>query len=129
MLLRIEEVVTLEFTSIEIIPGERRCHAASTVRMSFLTTVLSIPTGAYVEVRLKTRKSAQTGVLHTWRLWANDADPRLCPVRALIHLGCLYGLHVPLKGPLFLRVGKLGDILHDQPVVCGSLNDIHTHMP
>ncbi|KAG2737930.1 hypothetical protein P692DRAFT_20760388, partial [Suillus brevipes Sb2] len=98
MLLRIEEVVTLEFTSIEIIPGER----------------------AYIEVRLKTRKSAQTGVLHTWRLWANDADARLCPVRALIRLASLYGPHKLLKGPLFLRIGKLGDVLHDQPVV-GSL--------
>ena len=114
MLLRIEEVVTLEFTSIEIIPGERGCHTNSTP----LGYHLSILTGAYVEVRLKTRKSAQTGVLHTWHLWANDADPRLCPVRALIRLACLYGPHAPLKGPLFLCVGKLGDILHNQPVVC-----------
>ncbi|KAG1722934.1 uncharacterized protein EDB91DRAFT_1255849 [Suillus paluster] len=89
------EVVTLEFSSVEIVPGER----------------------AYVEIRLKTHKSAQTGVLHTWRLWANDADPRLCPVRALIQIACLYGSHVPPRGPLFLRIGKFGDIMHDQPVV------------
>jgi hypothetical protein len=73
--------------------------------------------GAYIEMRLKTRKSAQTGVLHTWRLWANDADTRLCPVRALVRIACLYGSQVPLKGPLFLRIGKLGDVLRDQPVV------------
>ncbi|KAG0693492.1 hypothetical protein DFH29DRAFT_881407 [Suillus ampliporus] len=99
MLLRIEEVVTLEFSSVEIIPGE-----------------------SYVEIRLKTRKSAQTGVLHTWRLWANDADPRLCPVQALIRIACLYGSHVPPRGPLFLRIGKFGDILRDQPVSTSILS-------
>ncbi|KAG1858356.1 hypothetical protein DFJ58DRAFT_840397 [Suillus subalutaceus] len=100
MLLRIEEVVTLEFTSVEVIPGER----------------------AYIEVRLKTRKSAQTGVLHTWHLWVNDADARLCPVRALIRLASLYGPHKLLKGSLFLRIGKLGDVLHDQPVSTSILS-------
>ncbi|KAG1800753.1 uncharacterized protein HD556DRAFT_1304768 [Suillus plorans] len=98
MLLRIEEVVTLEFTSVEIIPGER----------------------AYIEIWLKTQKSAQTGVLHVWRLWANDADARLCPVQALVHLASLYGAHSPLKGPLLLRIGKLGDVLHDQPALYGT---------
>ncbi|KAG1775337.1 hypothetical protein EV702DRAFT_973228, partial [Suillus placidus] len=97
MLLRIEEVVTLKFASVEVIPGEHRCQIT--------------------KIRLKTRKSAQTGVLHTWRLWANDADPQLCPVQALICLACLYGPQMPLKGPLFLQIGKFGDILHDQPVV------------
>ncbi|KAG1783660.1 hypothetical protein EV702DRAFT_1190680 [Suillus placidus] len=78
--------------------------------------------GVYVEICLKTRKSAQTGVLHTWRLWANDADPRLCPVQALIRIACLYGSHVPLRGPLFLRIGKFGDILRDQPVSTSILS-------
>jgi hypothetical protein len=77
MLLRIEEVVTLEFTSVEIIPGERRYHVIGSPLLCLTPSHLK---GAYIEIRLKTRKSAQTGVLHTWRLWANDADPRLCPV-------------------------------------------------
>ncbi|KAF8584182.1 hypothetical protein K439DRAFT_1616895 [Ramaria rubella] len=56
------EATNLEFESIDFHPGERY----------------------YFEVRLRTWKSAQTGVPHTWKLYANDYDIRICPVRALL---------------------------------------------
>ncbi|KAJ6628166.1 hypothetical protein B0H10DRAFT_1940716 [Mycena sp. CBHHK59/15] len=56
LLLRFEEVIRLEFESINSIPGNR------------------------FEVQLSTRKSAQTGVGHAWTLHANDLDPKICPV-------------------------------------------------
>ena len=73
--------------------------------------------GRYLEVKLKTCKSAQTGVLHTWRLWANDDDPRLCPVCVFLRVMMVYGTTVPTRGPFFLRVSKLDSIQPDQPVV------------
>jgi hypothetical protein len=36
--------------------------------------------GCYFEVKLRTCKSAQTGVSHTWKLYANDSDVQICPV-------------------------------------------------
>ncbi|KAJ8496916.1 hypothetical protein ONZ45_g12254 [Pleurotus djamor] len=86
LLLRIEEVLRLTFESIEVIPQERE----------------------YFEVYLHTRKSAQTGLSHGWRLYANDKDPRICPMRALIRLARLYNKSVPRTGPLFLKVSKQG---------------------
>ncbi|KAF8577811.1 hypothetical protein K439DRAFT_1621820 [Ramaria rubella] len=62
ILLRIEEATNLEFESIDFHPGEHMC--------------------CYFEVKLRTRKSAQTGVSHTWKLYANDSDIRICPVCA-----------------------------------------------
>ncbi|KAJ7795378.1 hypothetical protein B0H14DRAFT_2620969 [Mycena olivaceomarginata] len=59
---------------------------------------------------LSTRKSAQTGVGHAWTLHANDLDPKICPVRALIRLAVVYGETTPLTGPLFLRINKHGAI-------------------
>ena len=47
--------------------------------------------GCYFEVKLVTHKSAQTGVSHTWQLYANDTDPCICPICALIQLARLYG--------------------------------------
>ncbi|KAJ7877708.1 hypothetical protein B0H14DRAFT_2295908, partial [Mycena olivaceomarginata] len=84
LLLRFEEVVRLQFESINMIPGMRE----------------------YFEVQLSTRKSAQTGVGHAWTLHANDFDPKICPVRALIRLAVVYGETTPLTGPLFLRINK-----------------------
>ncbi|KIM71546.1 hypothetical protein PILCRDRAFT_16976 [Piloderma croceum F 1598] len=94
MLLRVEEAVNLEFEGIDAIPGERE----------------------YFDVKLKTRKSAQTGVLHTWRLFANDQDPKICPKRMLILISRLYPKDIKLQGPLFLKVSKHGAILPEQMV-------------
>ncbi|KAK7021481.1 hypothetical protein R3P38DRAFT_3317755 [Favolaschia claudopus] len=85
LLLRFEEVVRLLFESINMIPGTRE----------------------YFEVQLSTRKSAQTGVGHAWKLYANDTDPKICPVRALICLAVVYGETTPLTGSLFLKVNKM----------------------
>ncbi|KAJ7020086.1 hypothetical protein C8F04DRAFT_974775, partial [Mycena alexandri] len=98
MMLRIEEVVRPQFSSVDMIPGERE----------------------YVEISLITRKSAQTGVTHSWRLYANDLDPKICPVRALIRLAMTYGDNVRLSGPLFLRVNAAGAINQAQPIVSSS---------
>ena len=73
-------------------------------------------TGEYFEVGLKTRKSAQFGVLHTWRLYANDLDVKMCPMQALIHVAMLYGNDRDLSGPLFLKLNKQGAV-SQEPVV------------
>ncbi|KAJ7240214.1 hypothetical protein C8J57DRAFT_1245432 [Mycena rebaudengoi] len=96
MLLRIDEVIKLQFENIDKIVGERE----------------------YVDVGLNTRKSAQTGLLHSWRLFANDDDPKICPVRGLIVLATLYKPQgVEMTGPLFLRVSVQGAVMQHQPVV------------
>ncbi|KAJ7731567.1 hypothetical protein DFH07DRAFT_717766, partial [Mycena maculata] len=82
MLLRIDEVVNLKFENIDKVPGE----------------------SMWINVGLNTRKQNQTGLLHSWRLHANDDDPRICPLRAFILLASLYGRNVEKSGPLFLRV-------------------------
>ncbi|KZP09787.1 hypothetical protein FIBSPDRAFT_685798, partial [Athelia psychrophila] len=82
LVLRIDETMSLLFESIDIIPGERE----------------------YMDVMLGTRKSAQTGVTHRWRLYANDQDPKLCPMRMLILLAQLYPSTISHSGPLFLKI-------------------------
>ena len=42
--------------------------------------------GDYFEIGLKTQKSAQFGVLHTWQLYVNDLDVKMCLV--LPQLAC-----------------------------------------
>jgi hypothetical protein len=79
-------------------------------------SVISKTPGHYFEVKLTTRKSAQTGVLHTWRLYANDVDEMMCPLRALIRVATLYGNNTKLSGPLFLKVNKQGAVTQE-PVV------------
>jgi len=76
--------------------------------------------GEYFDVKLKTCKSTQTGVLHTWWLFANDQDPKVCPKRMLIHL---YPKDMNLQGPLFLKVSKHGVIIPVQMVsnVCDQV--------
>ncbi|KAF8464703.1 hypothetical protein JB92DRAFT_2775027, partial [Gautieria morchelliformis] len=96
LLLRIEEAVHLTFESIDFHPGER----------------------CYYDIKLVTRKSAQTGVTHTWRLYANDADVQICPIHALLRLARLYGPEIPCTGPLFLKVNSSGGVLHNEPLVC-----------
>jgi hypothetical protein len=68
-------------------------------------------------VALKTRKTAQTGVLHTWKLHANDYDVKICPLRAMIRLAMLYGEGIELSSPLFLRVSSTGAVMQPMPVV------------
>ncbi|KAJ7066766.1 hypothetical protein B0H15DRAFT_764970, partial [Mycena belliarum] len=96
LLLRFDEVVRLEFESINMIPGSRISE--------------------FLEVKLRTRKSAQTGVGHAWILYANDLDPKICPVRALIRLAVVYGETVTLSGPLFMKVNK-NDNEHHEPCI------------
>ncbi|KDQ22200.1 hypothetical protein PLEOSDRAFT_1109321 [Pleurotus ostreatus PC15] len=91
LMLRIEEVLRLEFNSIDMIPGERE----------------------YFDVYLRTCKSSQTGITHGWRLWMNDSDPKICPLRALIRLAVLYGDSSRLSGPLFLKIDVKGAVLHE----------------
>ncbi|KAH7903849.1 hypothetical protein BJ138DRAFT_976983, partial [Hygrophoropsis aurantiaca] len=82
MLLRIDEALNLRLESIDTIPSER----------------------SFFDVSLRTRKSAQTGAPHIWRMHANDKDPKICPKRALTLLAKLYGEDIPLSGPLFVHI-------------------------
>lgn len=72
---------------------------------------------SYFEINLGTRKTAQSGVLHSWRLHANDSDIRICPMRILIQLALIYE-PVEKSGPLFLQVSAHGAVLPDHPIVC-----------
>jgi hypothetical protein len=76
--------------------------------------------GHYFDVKLKTRKSAQTGVLHSWRLFTNDIDSKIFPMWMMILLVRLYPTNIGLKGPLFLKVSKQGAIL-PEPMVSAIL--------
>ncbi|KAJ7628601.1 hypothetical protein FB45DRAFT_1079705 [Roridomyces roridus] len=100
MMLRIDEVVSLKFENIDKIPGERK----------------------FLQVSLNTRKQSQTGVLHSWRLWANDSDPKICPMRAFILLASLYGPSIKKAGPLFLRISAPGAVMQSQPVTASILS-------
>ncbi|KAF7311911.1 hypothetical protein MIND_00202500 [Mycena indigotica] len=101
MLLRVDEVVNLEFENIEHIPAERK----------------------YFDVKPKTRKTAQTGVGHGWRLHANDSDPRICPMRALIRLAMVYkSSGIQWSGPMFLQVAASGAIQQDRPLTSSVLS-------
>ena len=73
--------------------------------------------GECFDVHLKTRKSAQTGLAHGWTLHANDDDPKICPMQALIRLAVLYGENIELSGPLFLKVNNNGAIMQESPLV------------
>ena len=73
--------------------------------------------GRFFDVRLGPRKTQQSGIAHHWRLHANDADPAVCPVRAIIRLVYIYGRDLPKSGPLFLRVRAQGTIDQSKPFV------------
>lgn len=81
MVLRNEETMKIRFESIDAVPHERVSFWTADIdsgrTICYLTLFFSI--GEYFDVKLGTRKQAQTGVLHTWRLWANDADRKICP--------------------------------------------------
>lgn len=115
MVLRSEEVLKLNFQSIDMIPGERMYFYVPLI-CKLLNWCFS--PGEYFEVQLSTRKTAQTGVLHGLKLHANDSDPKICPVRAVIMLALLYGGDIKLSGPLFLKIHKTGAVLEKEPVVC-----------
>jgi hypothetical protein len=121
MVLRSEEVLKLEFGSIDMIPGESKAfpYQTSSLTLYFFFFLFK---GEYLECQLSTRKTAQTGVLHGLKLHANDADPKICPVRAIIMLAMLYGDDVELSGPLFLKIHKTGAVLQKEPVVSAPIN-------
>nr|GAT42317.1 predicted protein [Mycena chlorophos] len=101
MLLRVDEVVNLEFENVDHIPKERK----------------------YFDVRPKTRKTAQTGVGHPWRLHGNDKDPRICPVRAMMRLAMVYDSSgVAWSGPMFLQVTAAGAIDQARPLTSSVLS-------
>ncbi|KAF7323498.1 hypothetical protein HMN09_00131000 [Mycena chlorophos] len=101
MLLRVDEVVNLEFENVDHIPKERK----------------------YFDVRPKTRKTAQTGITHPWRLHANDKDPRICPVRAVIRMATAYkSSSVTWSGPMFLQVTASGAIDQTRPLTSPVLS-------
>ncbi|KAF8224015.1 hypothetical protein L208DRAFT_1425908 [Tricholoma matsutake] len=100
LLLRIEEVICLDFESMNIIPGEFERF----------------------DVHLKTQKSAQTGITHPWTLHANNDNLKICPMWALIQLAVLYGENITLSGPLFLKVNKNATIMQDTPVTSSMLS-------
>jgi hypothetical protein len=79
-MLRIDEVLGLEFESIDMLPPVCECVPASN---AFSPTEKWKP-GDRFDVRLKTRKQAQSGVGHSWTLHANDEMAKICPVCALI---------------------------------------------
>ena len=95
MMLRIEEVVALRFENID--------HPTDQPE--------------YFGISLNPRKAAQTGVRNTWRLWANDGSPFLCPKRAMIMLAMIYGKSVHRSGPLFREVDSTGAVLPNSPIV------------
>jgi hypothetical protein len=84
--------------------------------------MLSLSLGEYFECQLSTRKTAQTGVLHGLKLHANDADPKICPVRAIIMLAMLYSDETEPLGPLFLKIHKTGAVLQKEPVVSAPMD-------
>ncbi|KAF8224365.1 hypothetical protein L208DRAFT_1425813 [Tricholoma matsutake] len=105
-IVRYVKVIHVDFKSINIIPGE--CE--------FELNCLSF------DVHLKTWKSAQTGITHAWTLHANDDDPKIWTMWALIQLAVLYGENITLSGPLFLKVNKNGAIMQDTPVTSCMLS-------
>lgn len=83
----------------------------------FFTPLSHHPVGRFVDVRLLgTRKTAQAGVSHFWRMHANDLDPRLCPIRILALLAAIYK-GIRKSGPLFLRTSAYGAVLSEKPIV------------
>lgn len=77
---------------------------------------MACTTGTFIEVKLTVRKSSQTST-HSWKLFANEDDTRMCPMRAMIMLARLYGKNVTKQGPLFLKISKQGAVT-SEPMVC-----------
>ena len=65
---------------------------------------------------------AQTSITHVWTLHANDEDPKICQMQALIWLAVLYGENVSLSGPLLLKVNKNGAVLQDTLLVSEQID-------
>ena len=81
--------------------------------------IAEVYSASYFEISHKTRKNAQTGCRQNWFLHANDVDPFLCPLRALMRLAILYGEENPCTGPLFLQV-KAGAVQWGQRYVSSA---------
>jgi hypothetical protein len=78
-------------------------------------------------VALKTCKTAQTGVLHIWKLHANDYNVRIYLMHAMIWLAMLYGMKIEHSGLLFLRVSSTGAVMQPMPKVCDSPLDLNVY--
>ncbi|KAF7300674.1 hypothetical protein HMN09_00952900 [Mycena chlorophos] len=101
LMLRVDEVVNLRIENIEKHPNDDE---------AFL-------------VKMLVRKNAPEGVRHSWKLWANDDDEKICPVRIMILLCTIYDTQNigAWTGPLFRRVNSAGAVLHDKPVTASIL--------
>ena len=58
------------------------------------------------------RKTAQDGINKFWRLYANDEDPLICPIRALMNLHELYAGTVAPAGLLFRQLSLRPHFCH-----------------
>ncbi|KAF8350944.1 hypothetical protein F5887DRAFT_913789 [Amanita rubescens] len=96
------------------------CYAVS---LEFESINMLLTVCDLFEVCLKTWKQAQTGVGHSWKLFANDDNPKICPVRALICLARLYdGEKINESGPLFLKVDGNGAVHQNSPMTSSMLS-------
>ncbi|KAH8112978.1 hypothetical protein DFH11DRAFT_189018 [Phellopilus nigrolimitatus] len=78
--------------------------------------------GAWFGVQMLTRKNAQTGETHEMRLYANDLDPKICPMRVLLRMVGLYGKLVSATGPLFLSVSASGKVEPHKRMTASSIS-------
>ena len=76
--------------------------------------------GEHYGVSLGTRKTAQTGILHEWQLYANDRDEKMCLMRSNIMMALLYGPNFDFTGPVFRRVHPGTGAILAEPVVCAD---------
>ncbi|THH03180.1 hypothetical protein EW145_g6463, partial [Phellinidium pouzarii] len=87
----------------------------------------------YIGVKMLTRKNAQTGEIHEMRLYPNDLDPKICPMRALLSPSGL--VEQRKMSLLWLRVLVVHNapvyILEDTPYVHTLISDTSapTHHP
>lgn len=114
MLLRIDEVLTLDLENVNWVPYIRMFYF-----IYLLLQLLNyLSPGDHFDLTLHERKNAQTGVSHFYPLWANDKCPELCPLRALLRLDLLYKKLNVLTGPLFLHITAQGQIEVNHRMVC-----------
>ncbi|KAL5485569.1 hypothetical protein ACEPAI_8212 [Sanghuangporus weigelae] len=73
-------------------------------------TNIDFSTMGHFTVTLNTRKNMQSGGCQRMRLYANDAEPVICPVRALLRIVGVYKYSADPLGPLFLTVNSKGQL-------------------
>ena len=115
MIQHIDEALSLTFENIDSLPSEHMFPSSQMLSPSCL--IYNTYPRSYFDVTMETRKNMQMGVAHFWHLWANDADPRLCPKHALIQLARIYGRDYPKTGPLFLQMNNYGAVT-GKAIVC-----------